>query len=314
LNIWPSIKARQLMLDQLEKDGYVRDMECQFRVKSGKLITCMLSAETIDLDGAPCLVSITRDITEAKQAEAEIRRLNEELEQRVKDRTAQLEIMNKELESFSYSVSHDLRAPLRAIDGFSHILVAEYSAGLSEEARHYLNRIRSSAQRMGKLIDDLLKFSRLGRQTLKKQAIDVRHVVSEALEELGVERTDRQIEIKIGDLPDCKADPSLLMQVFINLLGNAIKYTNSRAHATIEIGSQKQGRKWVYYIKDNGVGFDMKYVDKLFGVFQRLHSSTEYEGTGVGLATVQRIIHRHGGRVWAVSEEGKGATFYFTLS
>lgn len=232
-----------------------------------------------------------------------------ELERHVTERTAQLQAANEELEAFSYSVSHDLRAPLRGIDGFSRLLLEEYAAQLAPGGQRYLDRIRENAQRMGRLIDDLLQFSRLGRQPITKQMVDMTHLVHEALAELRLEIERRQVEFVIADLPAGPADPTLLRQVFVNLLGNALKYTRQRTPARIEVG----WREGAYWIQDNGVGFDMKYVDKLFGVFQRLHRADEFEGTGVGLANVRRIIERHGGRIWAEAALDQGATFYFSL-
>jgi PAS domain S-box-containing protein len=257
---------------------------------------------------------ITRDITEQKNAQDQIRHLNENLELRVKERTGQLEAANKELEAFSYSVSHDLRAPLRIINGFSRILIDDYSKELPEEARQFIEYIRDNAIQMGRLIDDLLSFSRLSRQQMNIRMVQVNHIIQQALEVLEEEKKDRQVDLSIGDLPPAYVDPSLLKQVFVNLLSNSIKYTKGREVAKIEVGSFKDNlNNVVYYVKDNGVGFNMKYVDKLFGVFQRFHKQEEFEGTGVGLAIVQRIIHRFGGRIWAESEVHKGSTFYFTL-
>lgn len=255
------------------------------------------------------------------------RQLNAELEQRVAKRTAELEAVNhvleqrntdlaaanEELESFSYSVSHDLRAPLRAIDGFSRILASEYASELPAEAQRYLNMVRTNTEQMGQLIEDLLTFSRLTRQQVKERSVDPATLVRQIFEDLQPQYEDRRVELRVGELPTCEADPAMLRQVWLNLLENALKYTRKRDVAVIEVGFKEEDGGPVYFIKDNGVGFDMRYVHKLFGVFQRLHRAEEYEGTGVGLATVQRIIRRHGGRVWAEAEVDQGATFYFTI-
>ena len=247
-----------------------------------------------------------------KQSEKTLQKSNDELERRA----LQLEATNKELEAFSYSVSHDLRAPLRALDGLSHILVEDYAAVLPDEANHFLRRIRLSAQKMDQLISDLLLFSQMGRHPLKKVRTSIDEIINQALEEFQGDLVGRSVEIIQSELIDCWADPALLRQVYINLLANAIKFTRNREHTKIELGCRDANcakNETVYFIKDNGVGFDMQEAEKLFGVFQRLHRDENFEGTGVGLATVQRIIHRHGGRTWAEAEVDRGATFYFTL-
>ncbi len=298
----------------------------------------------LEWDGEPAFLTTIRDVTERKKAGEASREHNVRLEARVRERTTeletanavlqcevaerkrveemlrlrttQLELANKELESFSYSVSHDLRSPLRTIDGYSRILLQDYLESLPEEARILLGMVRSSTQQMGRLVDELLAFARLGRQAIKKQSVDMAKLVRQVIEALHDEQDGRHVEILIGDLLPCEAEPSLLKQVWINLLSNAIKYTRGREVATIEIGSRDGGGPMgepTYFVRDNGVGFDMRYAGKLFGVFQRLHRAEDYEGTGVGLAIVQRIVHRHGGRVWAEAQPDRGATFSFTL-
>ena len=260
------------------------------------------------------LTSLGADITERRRLEAEQQALQAELERRVTERTAQLEAANRELEAFSYSISHDLRAPLRAINGYASILLEEHQTGLAPEAAGLLQHIVGGARRMGHLIDDLLAFSRLGRQSIRMLLVRPAEVAQLALEELRAATEGRPVEITIAELPECRADPALLRQVFVNLLSNALKFTRGRAPARIEVGCQATAEGPAYFVRDNGVGFEMLYVDKLFTVFTRLHSPDEFEGTGVGLAIVRRIVERHGGRVWAVSRLNEGATFYFTLS
>ena len=239
----------------------------------------------------------------------ELEAANKELEGANKE----LEAANKELEAFSYSVSHDLRAPLRAIDGFSPILMEEYAPQLAPGALRYLKLVRDNTGQMGNLVDDLLAFSRLSRQALRKQSVKTTALIHQALDELRVETNGRQVEFMVAEMPECQADPNLLKQVWINLLSNALKYTRQRDLAHIEIGWKKENDEQVFFVKDNGVGFDMQYAHKLFGIFQRLHRAEDYEGTGVGLAIIQRIVHRHGGRVWADGQVDDGATFYFSL-
>jgi PAS domain S-box-containing protein len=259
------------------------------------------------------IIIAAEDVTERRRARAAILGLNAELEQRVARRTAELEAANKELEAFSYSVSHDLRAPLRAINGFAGIILEDYAALLPPQGQQYLERVRNGGQQMGELIDDLLAFARLSRQPLGRRPVDTTRLVREVLAELKPETAGRQIDFRIDGLPPCEGDPALLKQLWINLLSNAIKYTRQQAAAVVEIGFETCASAGAFFVRDNGVGFDMQYAGKLFGVFQRLHRSDEFEGTGVGLAIVQRVVHRHGGSVWAVAQPNQGATFYFTL-
>jgi PAS domain S-box-containing protein len=299
------------LLRRIQRSEHVEHYETVRRRADDRLIDISFTMSPLRaLDGSITgASSIERDITPHKQAEREILRLNDELRRRA----VEAEAANKELEAFSYTVSHDLRAPLRAIDGFARILLEDHAPRFAPDARRYLDLVRNNAQQMGHLIDDLLAFSRLSRQPLRKQPVALPELVQRVFDDLSREEPARKVTLALGDLPACQADPALLKQVFVNLLANALKYSRRRAEAVIEIGCRQEPGEHAYYVKDNGVGFDMQYAHKLFGVFQRLHRAEDYEGTGVGLATVQRIIHRHGGRIWAEAAVDQGATFYFTL-
>jgi PAS domain S-box-containing protein len=295
--------------------GELRGCELEFLCARGERVIISVTGnvsynEDHQVRNLRCVLD---DVTEQRLAASQIQQMNEELEKRVLDRTAQLEAANKELEAFSYSVSHDLRAPLRAIDGFTRIVLEDYAAAMPEGGSRYLSLVRDNAHTMSSLIDNLLTFSRLNRHALARQQIDMNEMVDQALQTLTAGQECRQISFIINALPGCKADPLLIKQVYINLLSNAIKFTGKVAAAIVEVGCLQENHENIYYVKDNGVGFDMQYAPKLFGVFQRLHRVEDYEGTGVGLAIVQRIIHRHGGRIWAMGEINQGATFCFTL-
>jgi two-component system sensor histidine kinase/response regulator len=257
---------------------------------------------------------LTRTTAELVRREQEVGALNTQLERRVVERTAELEAAIQEMEAFSYSISHDLRAPLRAVNGFSKILLEEHGPQLPQEAQGYLRLVGDNTHYMGQLIDGLLEFSRLSRQPLQKQPTRMDDIVRWALDELVPEQTARQLELNIGELCPCQGNPTLLKQVFVNLLSNALKFTSRREVAHIEVGCRRAHGEVIYFVRDDGAGFDMRYADKLFGVFQRLHRAEDYDGTGVGLAIVQRIVQRHGGRIWAEAELGRGATFSFTLA
>lgn|GEM_PF-2415318 len=265
----------------------------------------------LETDEGPEVLAVIRDITERKRADARIRELNRDLQLQ----NARLEIANKELESFSYSVSHDLRAPLRHIDGFAALLAKHAGTSLDEKSTRYLTVISDSARRMGRLVDDLLKFSRMGRAEMEVSTVDHNELVAGVVRDISLNR-EKPIDWKIEPLPAVRADAAMLRQVWANLIENAVKYSSRALHPLVEIGSVPQGinaSEHVFYVRDNGVGFDMKYAAKLFGVFQRLHSDSEFQGTGIGLANVRRIVTRHGGRTWAESSVGQGATFFFSL-
>jgi PAS domain S-box-containing protein len=270
--------------------------------KNGAEFPVQISLSPLETDEGTLVSAAIRDITERKS-----------YERMLQNRNIALEAAVKELDAFSYSVSHDLRAPLRAIAGFNRILLDEHAQSLSEEARDYLCSVRDNAIQMGHLVDDLLEFSRLGRKQLAKHQVSISRIVDQVVSDARRRFEDRDIQVIIGDLPPVYGDPVLLKQVFVNLIDNAFKYTRGRDKATVEIGSREEGGERVFFVKDNGAGFDMKYVDKLFGVFQRLHRAEDFEGTGAGLAIVQRIIKRHGGRIWAQAAVDQGATLYLTM-
>jgi hypothetical protein len=257
--------------------------------------------------------SLQKEIAERQRAEESIRYINAGLEQRVLERTAELAATNQELEAFTYSVAHDLQAPLRNIQSYVQLLEEEWNSQLPPEAGQHLKRIASRTKYMAQLITGLLNLSMIGKQGLKLQQVELTGIVNEVVALLKAEKPDRRIQWITKDLPATACDPNLIKLVFINLLSNAVKYTQPRADAVIEVGQMQVNGESPIYIRDNGVGFNMKYADKLFGVFQRLHSVAEFEGTGIGLATVDRIIRKHGGHIWAEAEEKKGASFYFTI-
>ena len=309
------LKNEEIINSILRGDNKSVRWEKRFLNKSGEIIWVDISTTLQrDLNDKPLFfITTVVDITKKKRSEEKIIQLNAELEQRVIERTSQLEAANKELQAFAYSVSHDLRTPLRAIDGFSKFLLEDYESKLDSEGKKLLGLIRSSTLKMDKLITDILSLSKVTRADHKVSKVDMRMMAISMLNEVASPEVQEKISLKIDALPESYADPAFIKQVWINLISNALKFSSLRKGQEIKIGGYTQEGFNVYYISDNGVGFNPEYAHKLFGVFQRLHKEDEFEGTGVGLAIVQRIIHRHGGKVWAEGREGEGATFYFSL-
>ncbi len=311
LELYPGIEKTNIytVYERCFKERVAIQLQNEFKFPDGSVSWFELSFQPVP-EG---VFIISMDITDRKKAEADLRKLNAELEERVIQRTEQLELSNKELEAFSYSVSHDLRAPLRSIDGFSNVLLKEYQERLDDQGKDYLGRVRAAAQRMGQLIDDLLGLSRVSRAELRRETVDLSAMAQTILGGLQAGEPDRTVNAVIAGGVIAEGDARLLSVVLENLLANAWKFTQKRSGPTIEFGVKHTDGEHAYFVRDNGAGFEMKYADKLFGAFQRLHGSAEFEGTGIGLATVQRIVRRHGGRVWAEGQVNDGATFYFTL-
>lgn len=306
-------ETRAMIEKTLEDSDNIDTLELEVYTKSGAKKNVYYNRVMIQIDEKDYLAYLMTDITERKQYEKRILSINNELEAKVKKRTAELEASNKELESFSYSVSHDLRAPLRHINGYVDLLNEKFKTELPEKAQHYLNVISKASKQMGVLIDELLLYSRTGRQELNRSDVNVNELINDILEKFHFELQTRKVEWDIVLMPNIYADNILLKQVWGNLIDNALKYSRNNEITRISIGYHEDTEKYTFFIKDNGVGFNMKYAGKLFGVFQRLHSQTEFEGTGIGLATVQRIIHKHNGKVWCEAELDQGAQFYFTI-
>lgn len=309
LRLWVDPQERLNMVEELREKGVIRNHEVRFRMKSGEIRTMLRSAELIDLEGVECMISVTRDITDRKRAEEEIRSLNYELEQRI----AELTEANKELDAFNASVSHDLRSPLMVIGGFTKIVLREHADCLDLKGVEMLQTIQKSVGKMENLINDLLAFSRSGRKQLNVARVDMRDLAQSVFDDLSATVPDRKVKFDVGDILPADVDRSLMRQVFANLIANAIKFTRHREVAVIEVRSRVEGDHIVYSVRDNGVGFDMQSSDRLFNVFQRLHRSEEFEGTGLGLSIVHRIVSRHGGRAWAEGKVGGGATFHFSV-
>ncbi|MDD5296928.1 MAG: PAS domain S-box protein [Rhodocyclaceae bacterium] len=319
MGLWPSPQDREDWKEKLVRNGHYQGQELRLIDAAGQPHWVLVSSEMLPLADGPAILSFIVDMTGRKRAEEAIAQANAHLERRVKSRTAELTAANKELESFAYSVSHDLRTPLRSLDGFSHILLTDYGDKLGEEGRSHLHRIRRSAQRLGILIDELLHLSRVARQELRLDKVDLGRMAREILDDLANSEPSRQVETVVCQDCPCpegcraKGDPALLRGVMENLLGNAWKYTSKSEGVRIEFGCRADGERQRYFVRDNGIGFDMAHAKRLFLPFERMHHASQFEGSGIGLATAARIVRRHGGEIGAQAEPGKGATFSFTL-
>ncbi len=306
LGLWIDPRERETFLERLRREGAMRDFATQYRTRAGEKRTALLSSELLDWEGERALIFSLQDITELRNVEDEIRRLNASLEDKVRERTA-------EIESFSYTVSHDLRAPLRHLSGFAGLLRERPAVQADPEAMKYAERLGASARRLGHMVDSLLEYSRLGRNPIALRDVDLGAEAQLIIGELGAQAPERRVRWTVGTLPVVRGDSTLLRSVLQNLLDNALKYTRTRGEAVIEVGSRPANGEWIVHVRDNGVGFDMRYAGKLFGVFQRLHGEREFEGTGIGLAHAARIVQRHGGRIWCDAAPEQGACFFFTL-
>jgi len=315
----PGIDGLQLLREARE---LAPDLVCVMMTGHATIDTAVkaMQAGALDYIVKPFKLNVILPVLNRALAVRRLRIANAELKQRIGERTRELEVANRELEAanreleaFSYSVSHDLRAPLRAVQGFCQIFLEDFGTQVPKDGLSLLEHVLAGSQRMGQLIEDLLAFSRLSRQPILRQIVSLDRMAKRLVQDQRSKAGERNIELRMGALGECEGDPSLIEQVFVNLIANAFKFTRGRDPAVIEIGTRQEGQELLYFVRDNGAGFNMKYASKLFGVFQRLHSTSEFEGTGVGLSIVQRIVNRHGGRIWAESAPDKGATFFFTL-